>query len=559
MNRNLPFLEKGSTGSLSFHGSGGNSSRFFFMLYVVGVSAFFLTIIVRLFQLTIVKGNYYAQLAEDNRIHEIIIEAPRGKVYDRKGIMLAGSTGPDITEEQDRVESKRVYYNAEAFSHILGYRQIADKNDLAKDACLNKLKIGDKVGKKGIEQLYECDLRGQRGKKLVEVDAMGDQIKTLSILAPTAGKDIQLALDSYLQEKAHELLKDQKGSVVALKPKTGEVLILESAPGFDPQLFEDGDTKRTQELITDPDKPLFNRALEGNYPPGSTFKMFVASAGLEEDVITPEETIEDNGVLEAGPLKFHNWYYLEYGRTEGPVDMIKSLQRSNDIYYYTLGGRLGPEKIKKWAEEFGFQNKTGIGLYEIAGIIPSSFWKEEVLGERWYLGDTYNLSIGQGYVTSTPLQVAAATAVFANDGYLCKPRLLKSSSEKESDCRKVPISESTYDVVRAGMKSVCETGGTAYPFFDFRVGKKTASESAKMSTEEAKLAMEGTRIEVGCKTGTAESHAESGKPHAWFTIFAPYKDPEIVVTVLIEEGGQGSDEASPVAKEILEAYFEREE
>lgn len=559
MNRNLPFLEKGSTGSLSFHGGGGNSSRFFFMLYVVGVCVFFLTIIVRLFQLTVVKGSYYSQLAEDNRVHEIIIEAPRGKIYDRKGIMLASSTSPDITKEQDRVQSKRVYYNAETFSHILGYRQIADKADLTKDACLNKLKIGDKVGKKGVEQLYECDLRGQRGKKLVEVDAMGKQIKTLSILAPTAGKDIQLALDSYLQGKAHELIDGSKGSVVALKPKTGEVLILESSPGFDPQLFEDGDTKKTQELILNKDKPLFNRALEGNYPPGSTFKMFVASAGLEEGVITPEETIEDKGVLEAGPLKFHNWYYLEYGRTDGPVDLIKSLQRSNDIYYYTLGGKLGPEKIKKWAEAFGFQNKTGIGLYENPGIIPSSFWKEEVLGDRWYLGDTYNLSIGQGYVTSTPLQVAAATAVFANDGYLCKPRLLKSSSDKESNCQKVPISEKTYTVVREGMKAACEEGGTAYPFFDFRVGRKTASESANMSTDEAKLAMDGARVEVGCKTGTAESHAESGKPHAWFTIFAPYEDPEIVVTVLIEEGGQGSDEASPVAKEILQAYFEREE
>ncbi len=558
MNRNLPFLEKGSTGSISFGGGNSNPFRFVFLLYVVVVSAFFLMVIVRLFQLTIVKGNYYAQLAEDNRIHEIIIEAPRGKILDRKGITLAASTTPDITETKDRMSSKRLYYSSEATSHILGYRQIADSKDLEKDACLNKLKLGDKTGKKGVEQLYECDLRGVKGKKLVEVDALGNQIKTLSILPPVPGKDIQLALDSVLQEKAHALLKDQKGSVVALKPQTGEVLVLESAPGFDPQLFEDGDTKRTQELILDENKPLFNRALEGNYPPGSTFKMFIASAGLEEGVITPEETIEDKGVLEAGPLKFHNWYYLEYGKTDGEVDLIKSLQRSNDIYYYVLGGKLGPEKIKKWAEAFGFQNKTGIGLYENAGIVPSSFWKEQVLGERWYLGDTYNLSIGQGYVTSTPLQVAAATAVFANDGYLCRPQLLKSSSEKDRNCKKVPISDSTYSIVRQGMKAACATGGTAYPFFDFRVGGNIASESAKIASDEAELA-QGTRIEVGCKTGTAESHAESGMPHAWFTIFAPFDDPEIVMTVLIEEGGQGSDVASPIAKEILEAYFERVE
>lgn len=499
-------------------------------------------VILKLFQLTVVKGDYYAGLADDNRVHEVMIEAPRGSISDRKGVALASNNMSDVDSGDDRVVSKRSYYNGQRSSHVLGYRQIADVDDLKNDDCLNKLKLGDKTGKKGVEQLFECELRGERGKKLVEVDAHGKSIKTLSILPPKPGRDIQLALDSFLQEKAHTLLEGKRGAVVGLKPQTGEVLILESAPGFDPQVFEDGDSKTAGELILDLDKPLFNRALEGNYPPGSVFKMFVAAAGLEEGVITAEDTITDNGVLEAGPLKFHNWYYLEYGRTEGEVNLVKSLQRSNDIYYYLLGGKLGPERIRKWAELFGFQGKTGIGLQEIEGIIPSSFWKEQVLKEKWYLGDTYNLSIGQGYVTTTPMQIAVATSVFANGGNLCQPRLLKSQSSKDVSCTKVPISDATYGVIRTGMKAACESGGTGYPFFDFRVGDAI-----------------GERVEVGCKTGTAESHAASGKPLAWFTVFAPFENPEIVLTVLVEEGGQGSDAAAPIAKDILKAYFERVE
>lgn len=557
MNRNLPLFEKGSTGSISFGSSGGHSSRGIFFLYMIGVSIFFLLVILRLFQLTIVKGDYYAGLAENNRIREITIEAPRGAIYDRKGIVLAANNSPDVESSDERVVSKRIYYTNEALSHVLGYRQIADENDLKNDSCLNKLKLGDKTGKKGVEQLYECDLRGVRGKKLVEVDALGKQLKTLSILPPAPGKDITLSIDSMLQEKAHALLAEKKGAVVALKPDTGEVLVLESAPGFDPQIFEDGDTKQSGALILDESKPLFNRATEGNYPPGSTFKMFVASAGLEEGVITPEDTIEDKGFIEAGPIRFHNWYYREQGRTDGEVNLVKSLQRSNDIYYYELGGKLGAEKIRKWAELFGFQNKSGIGIHEIAGIVPSAFWKEQVLGERWFLGDTYNLSIGQGYVTSSPLQVAAATAVFANDGYLCTPHILKSTSSNDKTCKKVPISEKTYDVIREGMKAACETGGTGFPFFDYRIGKLSASESAKLATDAAELAA-GTRVEVGCKTGTAESQ-QGRDPHAWFTIFAPFEKPEIVVTVLVEEVGQGSEIAAPIAKEILTSYFERTE
>ena len=564
MNQKLSYIRKGDTGSMSFDTRQRSCTQGLFLLYGLGVAIFFLIALVQLFRLTIVKGNYYSVLSDDNRVKEIVIEAPRGTIVDRKGVILVSNTTPDISDNDERVTSNRIYKYSDVISHIIGYRQIADTDDLESDSCMNKLKYGDKVGKKGVEQLYECELRGRRGKKLVEIDAHGEYIKTLSVLDPKAGDDLKLALDIVLQEKAMELLGDTKGAVIGLKPDTGDVLILASTPGYDPQIFEDGDSELAKKLIDDKDEPLFNRATEGVYAPGSTFKLFIAAAGLEEKVITPDETIMDSGVLEAGPLKFHNWYYLEYGRTEGEVNMLKALQRSNDIYFYLLGGKLGPEKIKKWAEIFGFQNSSNLGLDEAVGIIPSTFWKQDTFGERWFLGDTYNLSIGQGYVATTPLQIARATAVFANGGYLCDPKVLKVQSAHDASCKELLMSNTTYELIREGMHKACQTGGTGWPFFNFSVQQQEniseqEIQSDSIQKEASPTAVITTNISVGCKTGTAESHAKSGKPHAWFTVFAPFDNPEIVLTVLVEEGGQGSDIAAPIAKEILKVYFERYE
>ena len=249
---------------------------------------------------------------------------------------------------------------------------------------------------------------------------------------------------------------------------------------------------------------------------------------------------EDTGVLKAGPLEFGNWYYLQYGKTDGMVDIVKAIRRSNDIFFYKTGDALTPVKIKKWAELLGYGVNTKIGISEAEGLIPSPFWKEETIKDKWYLGDTYNLSIGQGYVLVTPLQVTAATTVFANGGYLCNPQLLKLKSKTSSradslnTCKKLPVSQKTLDLVRQGMLEACTTGGTGWPLFDFKPS-------------------------VGCKTGTAESHGEESLPHAWFTVFAPFDKPEIALTVLVEEAGQGSDIASPIAKEILATYFNRSE
>lgn len=562
----IPFIEKGQYGRIDFQSSGKHRPIKLFIAYLIFVMIFFLILLGRLFQLTIVKGVYYRNLSDQNRVREIIIEPQRGTLVDRKGIVLVENRPSNVKEDSVRIQSQRTYLQQpETYAHVIGYRQIADTYDIKNDRCLNKLKVGDKVGKKGVEKLFECDLRGISGKKLMEVDARGQFIKTLSIVEPQAGKKLQLSLDSVLQQKAYDLIQKSKAVVIGLKPKTGEVLVLTSSPSFNPQSFEDADTEMTNKYIKDPEKPLFNRATEGTYPPGSTFKIVLAAGALQDKVVTPQTLFEDNGFIKAGQAIFHNWYYLQYGKTEGQVDIIKAIQRSNDIYFYMLGAKMGPEKIKKWAEEFGYQSKSDIGIEEAEGTIPSPFWKEDVLKEQWYLGDTYNLSIGQGYLVSTPIQVAVSTAVFANGGYICKPNILKQSIDAKTEklCKKLSISEENINIVREGMLKACQTGGTGWPLFEFKIKDEFEGVTSPTPTDSTSSAtLDNTKyksVQIGCKTGTAESHAESGKPHAWFTVFAPYENPEIVLTVLVEEGGQGSDVAAPIAKEILKTYFERDE
>ncbi len=533
----LPYFQKGESKGIQFSSENSQFMEIVFFGFIAVIFLFTIILFLRLFQLTIVKGRYYRNLSEQNRIREIIIEAPRGEIVDRKGFVIAKNLLPDINLEIDqnflknnqKITSQRIYQSPEAISSIVGYRQIADNGDLKNDRCQYKLKLGDRTGKKGIEKLFDCQLRGVPGKKLVEIDAKGKYLRTIDVIQPQAGEKIQLSLDLNLQKKSYELIRDKKAAVVVANPKTGEILASVSTPGFNSQDFEDQVNSNIQNYLVDENNPLFNRVTEGTYPPGSLFKLVVATAGLEEKTIDEKTQIEDTGIIKAGPLTFGNWYFLSYGKTEGMVDIIKAIRRSNDIFFYKTGGETGEDKIKKWAEIFGLGKRTGINLDEAEGIIPSSFWKKETLKENWYLGDTYNLSIGQGYVGTTPLQMALVADVFANGGYLCKPQLLK---QNVGICKKLPISQKTINLIREGMKQACSTGGTGWPLFDFKP-------------------------QTACKTGTAESHAMSGMPHAWITAFAPYDNPEIAVTVIVEEGGQGSDVAGPIAKEILKAYFER--
>lgn len=520
-----------------------SSVRIYFVPIVILLT--FCVFILRLFQLTLVKGAYYSFISETNSLDEVKTEGKRGTIFDRKGRVLAQS-------ENDNNTYIRKYPMGAALAHIVGYKQIASKEILTDDACKEPLLLNDSVGVKGAEKLFECALRAIKGKELIEVNALGKQLRTVSKVDPKPGSDVTLSIDAQLQESAYDAIlqntpqsnveidyASKKISVIGLKPKTGELLILLSYPSFEPKAFEENDKDAIASYFEDENQPLYNRALQGTYPPGSVFKPVVAAAGLETKVITPEDTIEDNGFIEAGPQKFRNWYYLQYGKTDGEVNMIKALQRSNDIYFYELGGKLGEKSLREWTRTFGFGTRTGIPLEESTGLIPSDFWKKDKIGEKWYLGDTYNMSIGQGYLLATPLQVALANAVFAQDGYYCTPQLQKISETIKPKCKKLPVADETIKVVKEGMKQACQIGGTAWPFFNF---------------DPTQI---GEPLEIGCKTGTAQSHLPSGLPHSWFTIFAPFDNPEIVLTILVEESGEGSSIAAPLAKEVLTEYFQR--
>lgn len=477
---------------------------------------------IRIFQLTTVKGSLYKFIAEKNRFKEVYLEPLRGKIFDRKGNLLAYSTN-------NKEEVNRMYNESEATAHFIGYRQIADTLDIKNDICPNKVGLNDKVGKEGFEKIYECQLRGEKGKKVYEVNAKGQIIKANSLKNPIPGQDLTSSIDLELQKIAYEEMKNKNGAIIATKPQTGEILVFVSSPSFDLMNFEKNNQEMIKKYIDDTTKPLFNRLTKGLYPPGSVFKPTIATGGLEDKVIDENFEIEDTGKIKAGPIEFGNWYFLQYGKTEGNVNVVKSLKRSNDIFYYKLGEKMGEEKMKKWAEKFGYGEKINFPFAQENGSIPSPFWKEEKLHEKWFLGDSYNLSIGQGYLTVNPMQVNMATIPFANNGSVCDPQILKTTPDK-AKCKNLNISNKTLNIVREGMKEACSTGGTAWPFFDFK-------------------------IPTGCKTGTAESYSQKHMPHAWFTIFAPFEKAEIVVTVLVEESGEGSDIAAPIAKKILSKYF----
>ncbi|MEK7070262.1 MAG: penicillin-binding transpeptidase domain-containing protein, partial [Patescibacteria group bacterium] len=308
----LPLIERGDH-SNQFKSRAHYDVRITTQILLVFVAIVFLVLFSSLFELTIAKGDYYRRLSDENRIREIIIEPKRGTIIDTKGQALA-TVEPKQQKTKDRIELRRVYREPESIAPLVGYRQIADENDLKNDLCFDKSILGDKVGKKGIEKLYECDLRGKKGKKLIELDARGKQYKVLTVIPPEDGKTIQLGLDLRLQKKAQELLKDKKGAVIGLIPKTGEVITLFSSPSYNIQDFEDAKNQVIQSYLTSDAHPLFNRATEGVYPPGSIYKLFVATGALEEKKIDTSTIFEDTGTIQAGPITFGNWYFLEYGR-----------------------------------------------------------------------------------------------------------------------------------------------------------------------------------------------------------------------------------------------------
>lgn len=539
----------------------------------------------RLFFLQILGGQYYRDLSDTNRIRTQILHAPRGIIFDRNGNPLVYNV-PGYREEVNgktvllsqqealtkiaagdkklEVDSLRSYPLGQVAAHIVGYIGQISANELKLPQYVT-YQPGDLIGKMGIEDEFEALLKGTDGKKLIEVDATGKTIKTLGQTDPIPGQNIALTIDENVQKDTYAAMDTvQKGAAIVSTPQ-GQILSLVSKPSFDPNLFTMGQgykvplassyTNVAQILLDGNGQPLLNRAISGVYPPGSTFKIVTAAAALETHKIDANYTIEDTGVLKVGNFSFANWYYTDNGKTDGTVDVTKALQRSNDIFFYKVANLLGVDALSAQAAKFGLGSPLGIQLPgEASGLLPTKEWKLKNIGEPWYLGDDYHYGIGQGYLLVTPLQVNAWTQVVANGGTLYQPQLLLHSASVVKDSNL--LTPENEDLIRKGMIEACAPGGVGWPLFNFIIkNPKIQIDGKNILAVPAHPDMR--QIVVACKTGTAQQGDAAADPHAWMTAFAPAYNPQVVVTVLSEGSGEGSNVAGPIIKQILTKWFER--
>jgi len=585
---------------------------FFFVFLVIAI------LISRIFWLQVVGGEEYRDIAEGNRIRLVPVKADRGLIYDRNlqplvknipSFSLSVIPGdlpslttftqdiivkhPLLTEYKDLISDKiprtgvigsyqpvvikenldhslamnlmlelnelpgivleikaqRQYLSgeeAELFSHILGYTGKISPEELQKQP---DYLITDSIGKTGLELYYETLLKGKDGQKRIEVNSLGKEEGIVSQQSAKTGQDLILSLDFNLQKKAAEVLTkyiklngSQTGTVIALNPQTGEILSIFSFPAYDNNIFIQGSSEDYQALLKDSDRPLFFRAISGEYTPGSVIKPVIAAGALIEDIINGTTTI-----LSQGGIRINQWFFADWKEGgHGRTDLIKALAESINTFFYYLGGGygdfegLGIEKINYYARLFGLTQKTGIDLPgESQGFLATPQWKQETKKEPWYIGDTYHISIGQGDILVTPLQVANYTAAIANQGTFFRPHLVKQIRNAETGQKR----EITPEVIRQNFINLEQINL-------IRRGLRAAV------TDGSARKLADLSIEVAGKTGTAQVGGDKN-PHAWFTGFAPYKNPEIVLTVLIENGGEGSAAAVPAAKEILQWWIEQ--
>jgi len=451
----------------------------------------------------------------------------------------------------------RSYPQGEVASHAIGYiGRINDADVKRIDAAglATNYKGTDHIGKLGIEGAYEKELHGITGSEQVEIDAGGRAIRSLERSEPQSGDNLFITIDLKLQKIAEDAFQDFKGALVAIDPKTGEILALVSKPGFDPNLFVDGiDPQNWDALNNSPDKPLNNRALRGQYPPGSTIKPFMALAALELHKRSPDFTISDPGYFSLAGVQ-HRYRDWKPGG-HGLVNMHKSIVVSCDTYYYGLANELGIDAIHNFLSRFGFGSRTGIDIDgELAGLDPSQDWKWQRFGQKWYAGDTVSVGIGQGYMLATPLQLAAAVATIANNGVLVHPHLLKSVQDaKSQEVREwkpdappqtIAVKPENLAFVRDAMVDVTKPGGTA------------AQTGA------------GAPYSIAAKTGTAQVVAmkqnekydekrlkQEHWDHALLIAFAPADDPKIALAILVENGKHGGTTAGPIAREVFDYYL----
>ena len=563
----------------------------------------------RLFWMQIIEGSYYKSEADGNRIRHLPVQAARGVMFDRNGQIMAGSRSaysvvlPDdfkknkisdaelnrlsqliqmpvadikqkiednkkafgglviandvgidvatqIEERRDdypnfiiEVRPLRVYPLNDAGGQILGYVGEAGPND--KDAEGNSYQLGTIIGRAGLETEFNPYLEGKNGNKLVEVDASGRPVKTFDGIPVSQGHNIRLTLDSRIQSAAEDAIKEQMAklgstssfatgaSAVAMDPQTGAILAMVSWPSYDSNHFSQGITAAEwKDLINNPNHPMQNRTISSVYPPGSTFKVITASAALESHVTTPGERIFDSGKHWLIPKR------NAQGEAFGWINFYDAMAKSDNVYFYEMGRRLGIDRLSAMARAYGIGRKTGIDLPgEAAGNMASAEYKKKVFHESWYLGETFDAAIGQSYTLVTPLQMAVVYSAIANGGYLYRPYMVSRIDNFDGTPLKiyspqvvgtVPVSKTNLEIIRRSLRGVMQPGGTGGFMFS------------------------NYPIPIAGKSGTAQTH---GVDNGWFIAFAPYDKPQIVVVVMFEHSGFGSQSAAPVVKKMMDAYF----
>jgi penicillin-binding protein 2 len=427
-------------------------------------------------------------------------------------------------------------------AHVLGYLGEVSDAELATQAFAG-YNPGDQTGRTGLERAYNKELRGTDGFKRVVVNTMGKEMSQLERKPFVAGKDLVTTLDLDLQRVAEEGVGARTGAVVALDPRTGDILAIVSKPAFDPNVFATRiSNKEWSALNGDPRKPLQNRAIQNAYAPGSVFKIFEAAAALDAGMLDPLETVYCSGSATFGGHTYGCWKREGHGR----VGLYEAIVHSCDVYFYNLGKTMGISRISQFSTLMGFGRRSGIDLSgEVTGLVPSEEWSWRVRKAKWYAGETISLAIGQGAIGVTPLQAAWAMGGVASGGRLMLPRLVNSETLEafgrpapEPGFETYPMSQSAVDIVSKAMWGVVNEGtGTAAKVPGFDVAGKTGTAQVVGKEHYAK----GTQYE----------------DHAWFVGFAPYRNPEIVVAVFIEHGGHGGDAAAPVAKSVFEEYYKK--
>ena len=458
---------------------------------------------------------------------------------------------------------QRYYPQAGIAAHAVGSVRRMTEEDL-RQVDPSRYRATQFVGKRGVEAYYESDLHGRPGFQQVETDAHGRVTRIIDIDPPSVGRNITLYLDAQLQRAAVNALGERRGAIVALDPKTGGVLALVSKPSYDPNQFvvgmSDSEFRALSESVY---LPLFNRATNGQYAPGSTFKPVVGLAGIASGAMQWDTKIEDRGSfrLTGGEREYRDWSWtVDDSGGQGIVDLRKAIYRSSNVYFYDVASRLDIDYLARFAGEFGFGQNLAVDIRDASrGLVPDPEWKLGAKGEKWYQGDSVNLGIGQGDLLVTPLQIATYAAMIANRGRVVRPRMVMSGDDKSTASFAPPPAEQTSDLsaedwqqIVAAMEDVVHLGGqgfrgngTAWAYIGQSIGYRMAGKSGTAQVVEIRQGEEYDE----------EDLSEFRRKHAWFMAFAPVEDPQIALAVLVENGGGGSSVAAPVAKEVIDAYL----